>query len=307
MKRAAVQAVKAVAGVALLVWLLIAVDIGDVAAALRVSRPSYIAAGLIVHTAAALIVVFRLQAVFTGLHIPFIAAMRLTMGGYLFNQLLPSGVGGDAYRSLRLKPVTGSWSSVIARLVFERASGALALLAPGAILLLGSDGAAPIVETIRRMRVEAHSHRMAAAVLVAVVAVLAAIAVLRRDRVAGGVRAFVTALRSLRPRTIAAVLALSGVHHALRICGTAMFFTAVGFGVSLRDLTICMAVTLFASLVPITIGALGVREGVFAYSLSLYGVPTAVALAVAILNRAVVVLFGIVGGLLFSTERGTGG
>jgi uncharacterized membrane protein YbhN (UPF0104 family) len=66
-------------------------------------------------------------------------------------------------------------------------------------------------------------------------------------------------------------------------------------------------VTLFASLVPITIGALGVREGVFAYSLSLYGVPTAVGLAVAMLNRAVVVLFGIVGGLLFSTERDTGG
>jgi uncharacterized membrane protein YbhN (UPF0104 family) len=64
-----------------------------------------------------------------------------------------------------------------------------------------------------------------------------------------------------------------------------------------------MAVTLFASLVPITIGALGVREGVFAYSLSLYGVPAAVGLAVAMLNRVVNVLFGIVGGLLFATER----
>ncbi len=56
-------------------------------------------------------------------------------------------------------------------------------------------------------------------------------------------------------------------------------------------------------LVPLTIGGLGVQEGVIAYTLSWYGVPLSVGAAVALINRMAVWLVGLIGGLVFAGNQ----
>lgn len=302
MKAVATRILKAAIGISLLAWLIASVEVRQIGTALQRSDATWIGAGLAAFAVATFVVIVRLQVLFYELRLPVRDAARMTIASYFFNQLLPTGVGGDAYRALRLKSLTGTWPSAIGRLLFERLSGALALLLPGLVILVTDIGTGRLAEA------QLHAPRsprvvwaaMSAAVLIAVGALLFA---RKSGRLRRTSRSLFDAFRSLPPARTVAIFALSVLHHALRVLGTAAFLSAIGYTIPLSALTLAMALTLLGSLVPISIGALGVREGILASSLALYGVPHAAGLTVALLNRAVVILLGLTGGLMFYRER----
>jgi len=302
MRTIVTRVLKTAIGIALLAWLIASVDVRQIGIALQRSDIRWIVAGLAAFASATFVGIVRLQVLFRQLRLPARQAAQVTIASYFVNQLLPTGVGGDAYRALRMKELTGTWPSAIGPLVFERMAGALALLLPGLVILVSDIRSESFVEA------QVHGSLTPRVVLTALcVAVLIAGIALLFARKSGYLRqtssALIDAFRSLPPQRMVAIFALSVPHHALRVLGTAAFLSAVGHTIPFAAITLAMALTLLGSLVPISVGALGVREGILASSLAFYGVPHADAVTVALLNRAVVVLLGLGGFLVFYRER----
>ena len=275
-------------GLALLVLLAIHVDVRQVGAAFRKSDPLWIVAGGVVFAIATLVACVRLQVLFSDARLPFRAAVRLTLASYFFNQLLPTGVGGDAYRSVRLKNVSGGWLSAIGPIAIERAIGALSLIVPALAYRLFAHGSADFIVDVS---LSPHTRWLIA--VAAVVIVIAGVLLIRRR----------AALPTLSAKTLAGVVALSLLFHALRVAGMYAFVLAVGHRVAFGELVVVMALTLLASLVPLSIGALGIREGILVYALGACRVPAPEALTVALLNRLVLVVVGLIGAFVTDIDR----
>jgi uncharacterized membrane protein YbhN (UPF0104 family) len=126
-----------------------------------------------------------------------------------------------------------------------------------------------------------------------------------------GVRAM---LRAIVARCRAAIAELSSsdlwwlmlftvLFHAARLA--AFYVTVAYFGhrIDPVDLIPVLAVTAVVGLLPITVGGLGLLEGSIAVMLGLFGVPLGIGVAAALVNRVVLVLIAIVGGILYASDR----
>jgi hypothetical protein len=76
-------------------------------------------------------------------------AFRLTLSSYFFNQLLPSNVGGDIYRTVRLRNGSGGWVSTIGLIVLERTIGSLALILPALGYAVAQHGGDRVIRELR--------------------------------------------------------------------------------------------------------------------------------------------------------------
>jgi uncharacterized membrane protein YbhN (UPF0104 family) len=121
-------AARVVFGIVILVWLVAWVDWRDVVDAMRRCDPRYVAAGITCFICATIPAAIRLRLLFRRLQLTFGAALRLTLSSYFFNQLLPTGFGGDAYRSIRLKPASCSWRKSVVEVNMVTAVVDIALL-----------------------------------------------------------------------------------------------------------------------------------------------------------------------------------
>lgn len=113
----------------------------------------------------------------------------------------------------------------------------------------------------------------------------------------------VTTWASLGGRGFALLTCAGVLYHGLRIVGLQCFLFSLGTTVGWLDLMFVVSVVAVVSMLPITIGALGVREGAIVALLSIYGVAAPLALSAAILLRLLTWLQGIVGGVLFIAAR----
>jgi uncharacterized membrane protein YbhN (UPF0104 family) len=291
---------RALFGVALLIWLLRYVDIQQVLISLRTAHPRWIVAGLAAFIAAAFFPCLRLYALFRDTTMSISTATKITWTSYFFNQLLPTGLGGDAYRTVRMKNISRGWISAVGPIVFERMVGAVSLVGPALIYACYRFDASHIAAAARTLSL---SRRNAILGIVAMVAIAAALLFLPRI----AARRWTNAQQELRrllerssASTIASVVALSLAFHATRLVGMNAFLLAVGSVVPWGEILMVMALVMFASLVPVSIGALGVREGLLVYGLGLCGVPAPEAMTVALLNRVTSIAIG-AGGLLVAT------
>lgn len=288
-------------GIAALVWLILWVDWRQLAAAVRRCDPLWAAAGMALFFVASVPAALRLKALF---RVPFVQALRLTFASYFFNQLLPTGLGGDVYRTVRLRNESSGWTSTIGLLALERILGALTLVLPALLYALVQHGGSRVLAEMRG-RLEGLNAMVFVIALAGVAA--ATLVPILSARVHQHVhrigRELLATLRHLSLAAVCGAIAASLCFHGLRLLAMRSFAVAVGYPVAFGDMLIVLALTMFTSLVPVSVGALGVREGALVYLLGMYGVPPAEGLTVALLARLMVVLPGIAGGLVFYTDR----
>jgi glycosyltransferase 2 family protein len=98
-------------------------------------------------------------------------------------------------------------------------------------------------------------------------------------------------------------MALSLVFYALAVLN--VFFSAQVFGGApdLGGLAAVVPIVLVASLLPISIGGIGLAEWAYVVCLAQIGVPEEEALAVALVLRAKIVVLGLLGGIVFLALR----
>src|SRR5687767_5066797 len=89
--------------------------------------PAFIAAGIAVNIAAVLILAKRLEVIYAVQEtpLPFRETMNITYVGYLFNNFLPTSVGGDVVKAYCGSRLTGKRLKSFAAVLMDRICGLL--------------------------------------------------------------------------------------------------------------------------------------------------------------------------------------
>lgn len=98
-----------------------------------------------------------------------------------------------------------------------------------------------------------------------------------------------------------AALAVAGM--ILRIFTNCCYAWALFQPVSLVDMALVLPFVTLSGILPVSLGGIGVKEGAFVVGLSAVGLSQEGALAVALLNRVVVLAVATTGGFLFPFRR----
>jgi uncharacterized protein (TIRG00374 family) len=109
---------------------------------------------------------------------------------------------------------------------------------------------------------------------------------------------------NLSARTLVNQLVLTFGFHALRITAIYFLVLCVGGVIAWHQIIFIVSVVAFVSLLPVSIGGLGLREGALAGGLVFMGVDPNAAIAVALFNLLVVWLKAAIGGVLLLSGGG---
>ncbi len=126
----------------LLVWLVFKkIDFNQVSDVILASNPFYLLAALVLYAGSQVISSWRLLGFLLKLKIPITFAfnLRLYLLGMFYNVFLPGGVGGDGYKIYLLRKKFGTPTrSLLLAMLLDRATGlwAISMLAAGCLLLL---------------------------------------------------------------------------------------------------------------------------------------------------------------------------
>ena len=127
-------------GLGLLAFLLWRVDWQALTRILSQASVGYVALALLIELLNVLPRVLRWRALLLtqGTREPFLRLFSIYLVGSFFNNFLPSNVGGDSVRMLRLGQLTGQGADAVSSVLVERLCGLFAVLLIGAVAVLSN-------------------------------------------------------------------------------------------------------------------------------------------------------------------------
>jgi glycosyltransferase 2 family protein len=295
-------------GIGLISFLILRSDIDAIKQTLVTANPLLIAAGYLLNIGLLIVSAFRWRVFLEALEVelPVGTTLKLTLVGSFFNLFLPTGVGGDVYKAIRIHTADTNLASSFSSVLLDRIAG-IATLALICFLVaiptsLRSD-TGPLV-------------LVALVVSVAVLAVTTLLLLLGQKLVGRGQRTWfglrprlrrtldATAVAVRRPETIRRSIVLGLLCQALGIAAHVALAWALDLEIALSVISLGLLIATVASSIPITVNGLGIRETVWVWSLGLYGVGRAEALAYALLILGVALATSAVGGVVYAAAGG---
>jgi uncharacterized protein (TIRG00374 family) len=226
--------------------------------------------------------------------------------GYFFNTVLPTNVGGDVVRAITLGKKTGNQAIAFSSVFIERFTGLSALLLMAIIAFF--------------MAIKDLWNVWVNLALVAVIVgylgiwfVLLNVSVLQflkakikfsaAQKIFIKLKSFQTATLSIADKKGALVFA---------VCNSFLFYFGAVLNVyvagltffsdlSIFDAIIITPIVLIISMLPLSIGGIGLAEGAYFFTFERLGLGGATGLSVALLMRAKALLAGVVGGIYYSS------
>jgi uncharacterized protein (TIRG00374 family) len=242
-----------------------------------------------------------------GLHYPLGLLHRWYLISYFLSQLLPSIIGGDAFRIYKTLQNGKHRACAVLPVFLERASGMAALLVIGAVCavidwwLTGTD-ASRIAATVA-----------AIGAAVGVVGLVVAWA-LRLDRwmidwprTPSPVRALLVHSAEYfdHPKQVLIAAVISFAFHGMRVLVYSLLLYGLGHPLPFTQVAVVTAATTVIGMMPISLGGYGLVDGSFIGLLhAMYGVPVEVGLSVMLMTRATSLPIAVTGGFLYLSEKG---
>lgn len=249
----------------------------------------------------------RFRTAFAGWGLSYGAALRITLASLFVGSFTPGAVGTELYKLYAVHRREQGIVRSFVNLGFLRIIGAAAVLATAfGAWLTSAEGFGEI-----RDRITWRWPAGAAPILVIGGAALTVLALLvlaaGRARLAPRLREAwrqgKEGVAELRLRTVGELMALSLGIALLRGLSLALLVRSVGESARFGDLLVVVAFSVLASMLPISPAGLGVQEGILAGFLVLLRIPLPAAVAIALLNRALLWLFAACGGLVLAAWR----
>ena len=278
-------------------------DLGQAAALISHANLGLIAATLLVVSIANFVVGWRWHLILSAeVASPgSTTLLKIMFVGLFFNQILPTGVGGDVVRAWRCSRVGIALGAAIRSILLDRACGYLVLVVLYAVGL----------PTLLHILPSARERNAVLAVLV--VSLLALVALLSLDRLPRRILRFrlmspfaelSRAGRRLftNPRRCCAVLGLSVITIALTVLAFNFAGDAVGSRLSLGSWMMIVPPVTLIQLVPVSLAGWGVREAALVVALGSFGVPAEAALAISVLVGLCLIVAGLPGGLIWLAD-----
>ncbi len=294
--------VRIAATIGLMAWALKDVDWGQFGAIIAQARWWWFVAALVVTVLVQSVAGVRWAALARplGFDFPRWFFVRRFFEGMFFSLCLPSSIGGDVIKAVRIGKTAPARLLAACSVVVDRLTGlsALGVLVGTAVVTreygLGMPGAAIVF-----------------AALLAAVLVAFRVGLMLLDRIhdwlpeGSGGQEFVARLLPYRqqPSLVLAAVGWSFVVQMGGAVSVALVGRALGVDQPLIVWFSVVPLVALAMVLPISIGGFGVRENALEYLLRGYGVPSETGVAIALLWGLCTVFAGLLGGVLFLLER----
>jgi uncharacterized protein (TIRG00374 family) len=294
-------------GLCVLAWIAWHLELSKLLAIARAGEPLHFALGC------GFLIVAMLGLQWTRLHLliksyePSLAtSLKIFFVGALFNNFLPSNIGGDAMRLVYLQGLRAeSWGTPLMLLLIYRLSSFVMLLLGGFAYIALEHARLLGLLRAHQLLIEPRSSILLAAAGGGLAAIAVAVALRERlsarvkRRVAEFVSACQAALRLLSRADLLWLFVQTGLFH---LCRMLSFYFLVRYGaqsIALWDLVFVISATAVMAVLPVTVAGLGVLEASITGLLVMYGVELSSAGAVAFVNRAVLMLSAAIGGVIY--------
>jgi uncharacterized membrane protein YbhN (UPF0104 family) len=269
------------AGVALLGLLLFLADPSRLLATLKRGDPAFAAAAALPFAALLLLEALRIAQVFEPYGLGGWTALRVTLTSAFFGSFTPGTLGGEAYKVYFAQRRVPGLARPIALTVLLRLTGMGATFALA--LVYFAVYPARIFDAWEQVHWGRPGRGVIAAAALLLVALLGIALASRRGREL--VAEAGQGLREIRPSRLAGLFLVSLLNSATRIVYLYLLARTFAPGVFLPDLAPVAAASTLAGVLPVTLGGLGMQEGVLAAGLVLMGVPYPEAVAASLVNR----------------------
>ena len=220
------------------------------------------------------------------------------IAGY-FNVALPSSMGGDAARMVMLTRSGARTADATVMVLVDRVLGVYSLMTVALIAVCVADLPAVLENPI-----------FAFAALLAIAALVATVLYNQTRKLTGRwqwLDSVLTTLHSIRsnPVAIARSAVLSVLYQFLTISFT--WVVALGFSISVQPAHVFALVPLtwLATMLPISVGGLGVREVSFTWLFGMVGLPAGEALVLSLGTYAMFVVTALAGALVMALDSKT--
>jgi hypothetical protein len=221
--------------------------------------------------------------------INFYSLFKINWISNFFSNFLPSTIGGDSYKVVKLRKVFGI-KRVTTSVVFDRFSGIFSLIILSVVF---STFFYPMI------------NNKIVAVLPFILFFLvffSYIVVIKIKLKSLFFSSFQEAIKTFRKKLFSTTL-ISIVFQFLGALSLWIYYYMFGFNLNFFVVFIFYNLIQLISFIPISLNAIGLREGATVYFFSTMGVPPEISLAIGILSRLVMIIQTAVGGIFYMAEK----
>lgn len=306
-----IQILKWIVSIAILWWLVTSFDFSMLGQSIGNAKLGFIAFALVIGFANICLSVYRWKVSLSVQEIqaPFGSLLSSTLVSGFLGFLLPS-FGEDAVRGYDLyKFTTKRGVNIAASILFERICGLLGHV------LIGGTALALYHDQIANRTIVHAALVMYALIIVALLIVFNAtlsrwfVGTLRRfpmlEKIADKVKSLTEAVHLYRSDKSAWVRVL-GLSFLFQFSGFLYFYViaqALSINVGFATFALLVPIVIILSLMPISVGGLGVKEGLFVLLFTQLGVSKANAFLISAVGSALHLLFVLLGGLVFLLRK----
>lgn len=302
---------KVIVSAGLIFWLVQGISLKEVFAAMRMVDLRLIFAALMLNFLGYTISINRWRILLKaqGVKASFLYLVQSYMSGVFFNNLLPSTIGGDAVRAYDSWRISGNKGQALSVIFVDRFTGTLALM-------VFATAAVFFFQTTHLKMPFLQWLLVGSVVVGSVVLWLVFSTPLSNNAGLRNASYIPKTILSLIGKIRSAFAVFQGKHRALCwALGLSMLLQAnvvthyfviamaMGFSVEFYNYFYIIPLSLAVMAVPISINAIGVREGAFAFFLGMHGIETSEALAFAWIVYLVLIANGVLGGVIYTLRR----
>ncbi len=299
---------KSLISIALIVYIFHRVGLENVWQQVRHARPDLLAVSLAITPVLVLVSAWKWQLILRAqkIRMSLIRLFWLYIVGYFFNTVLPTNVGGDVVRAYALGKSTGKNAQAFSSVFVERFTGLTVLLFMALIAFFVA---------IR----ELWDPRLTSALVVCVLGYITLLVMVLTPRLLSWVsscinisvvrkvfdklHAFQDAILELRhaPGVIVITILNSFLFYGVAVLNVYVSSHAFHAQMSIQDAFILTPIILVITMIPISVGGIGLSESAYVFGFSRMGLVGAVGLSVALFMRVKALLAGAVGGIYYSS------
>jgi uncharacterized protein (TIRG00374 family) len=314
LKRKALLAIKLAVSIGLILILIRQVSVADFLDGFKQANIPLFGIALALSAVAILIRSYKWQLLLRvqGANLPLRTIQAITYMSMFFNNFFLGSIGGDAFRVYKTLNYSRTKSGSISSVLVERATGVWATV----LFLLCSSIA--VLFTGDSIILPRQLFQLIGICLAILILVFAGFMLVLRFRhlnmldkfpnLATRVKGFVVTIQLYRIHivTLVSAVVLSLLYLVTNSVG--MYYYALAANVTVNFIHLIFIVTFAAIIImiPISINGIGLQEGAIFVYLERVGVDPSSALLVAILPRIGLLLFALLGGLLFVYDLGNG-
>jgi glycosyltransferase 2 family protein len=306
-RQLAIVAAKALISIGLIAFLASRLDFSRLLSYWRVLNGIWILgalAVLIVEMCAIAGVRLNLMLVYVDARRKLTTTMQIALCGFFFEQVTIGFVGGDAVRLWLLRRADVPLGRAIRALLLDRACGFASLVL---LSLLGIHALLPLVDETVRSVIAVTLIAGIAIGFVAVAVGFALTKLLPRSRLAGFWQRLGPQGQAVNVVALATVFALAATTHLLNVLVFWMLGQSLGLTMTLSQWFVVAPTVLLISMLPISVGGWGVREGLMVVALHGFGIPTEEALLPSILFGLCAVTATLPGGIFWVINKNADG